>query len=128
MSIMIDSPKSVLDLKLLIGKPVVIAGALYGVLAVNYKTNEISALTPGQTEFIKIPVSKISFVEEITKYNAVPKWGLKESFETLSQWCNQVDWSVMNKLEGWVGHYNDLVREGELSRNDYTLGNGLKFL
>jgi len=128
MSIVINCPKTASDLEPLIGLPVVVGNIIYGVLVVNYQTDEVSVLTPDQTELFRLPISKINCVEEITQENAFPKWGLKESFERVSKWYNQVDWSFVDKNAGWVTHYNDLIGEGELSRNGYTKDNAFKFL
>ena len=128
MSIVVENPKSVQELMKLVGKPVVLSNFLYGILAINEKTNEVAIVTPGQPDYFAIEVAEASVIEEITPHNAIAKWRLNESFDTISTWYNHVDWSRYKTAEGWIKHYNDVVRAGELLKNDYTVNNGLKFL
>ncbi|MDC1299969.1 hypothetical protein N8Z24_00520 [bacterium] len=128
MSIVVENPKSVRELLKLVGKPVVLGSFVYGVLALNEKTEEITIVTPGAPASFFIPIDKVNVIEEITAYNAVHKWHLKETFKMISSWARKVDWSVYEHSEGWLHCINDIVEDGHLPKNDYTVNNGLKFL
>ena len=128
MSIVIENPRSVRELLNLVGKPVVLGSFVYGVLAVNEKTEELTIMTPGYTDAFILDVDKVTTIEEITAYTAAYKWHLKESFELISTWSNHIDWTDYRSSDGWIKSHHDLVNPGELPRNDYTVNNGLKFL